>query len=293
MSEALRDLLASAAEPPTRPVEPAALRRRAHRRSRSVGAGAAGAALVLVSVVAVVATVGGPGPSQLALEDTAPTTPPPPTAVGEERPPPVAGPAVPEPSARDTPGGLGAPSDRPPAPGGGRDPALPGPAPATGAAPAVEEAPQPPPDPGPPVPSEAPVPPPPEPAEQATPAVPAPEVAGDQAPSRRTVALPTHDEGELAGAVHSATVVGDGDRDGGCAWLVVDGRPRAVRWEAGSTARFTTAGDGAETVEVLDGAGNVVTRGGEELTVVADQRPERLDRCHVGEESVVWYIAIR
>ena len=70
MPEAMRDLLAAAAEPPTRPVDPVALRRRAHRRSRTAGAGAASLALVLVSVVAV-AGLERPGLSRVALEEEA------------------------------------------------------------------------------------------------------------------------------------------------------------------------------------------------------------------------------
>lgn len=297
MPEAVRDLLAAAAEPPTRPVDPVALRRRAHRRSRTAGAGAASLALVLVSVVAV-AGLGGPGLSRVALEEAAPSIPPSSTAVGQERLNSVSGTAVPEIPAGDSPPGTDAPTGRPPAPAAGPQEApAPGPAPAPvpeSPTPPAVEGPFPPPPPlGPPEPSASPVRPAPESAVDGAPAAPAPEVLGEQPVSSRTVALPTHDEAEIVGAVHGATVAGDGSRDGGCVWLVVAGRPRAVRWEAGSTARFGVAGDGSETVEVLDGAGNVVARGGEAVTVVARERPGRLDRCHVGDEAVVWHVAVR
>lgn len=295
MSEAVRDLLAAAAEPPTRPVDPVALRRRAHRRSRTAGVGAASLALVLVSVVAV-AGVGGPRLSRVALEEAAPSVPPPSTALGQEGLNPVPGTAVAEIPAGDSSHGTDAPTGAPPVPpAGGGDVVAPAPAPATGSPPppAVEGPFSPPPTLGPPESSAAPVMPAPQPAGDGAPAAPAPEALGEQPAPSRTVALPTHEEAEIVGAVHGATVVGDGSRDGGCVWLVVGGRPRSVRWEAGSTARFGVAGDGSETVEVLDGAGTVVARGGEAVTVVASERPGRLDRCHVGDEAVVWHVALR
>lgn len=299
MRRQVRDLLMTAAEAPTRPVDPVALRRRVHRRSRAAGAGVAGLGLVLVAVVAVAMVGGDPAP-QLALDDTPPASPPPPTAVADvadgadERIPPVPGPSVPEVADRDTP----PPSPPPPAPAAGADSSPAPSAPATGSRPAPTVAGEKVPSAGapdhssPPELSSPPVPPPPEPDTEEAPAFPAPEPVSRPSPSRRTVALPTHDEAEVVGAVHGATVVGDGDRDGGCVWLVAEGRPRAVRWEAGTTARFTAASDGTETVEVLDGAGSVIARGGEHVTVVAAERPGRLDRCHVGEEAVVWHISL-
>lgn len=104
------------------------------------------------------------------------------------------------------------------------------------------------------------------------------------------VELPQHELDQLPAVPRTGVLVGHPDRDGGCAWLEMDGEPHAVLWPPGYQAGFVSGGDDA-TFELVDEADRVVARGGAAIwfTGARSGGAERLDRCHVGDDHV-WYV---
>lgn len=109
-------------------------------------------------------------------------------------------------------------------------------------------------------------------------------------PRARRVELPQHGLDQLPPVPRTGVLAGDPDREGGCAWIEMDGEPHAVLWPPGYQAGFVSGGDGA-TFELVDEADRVVARGGATIwfTGARSGGAERLDRCHVGDDSV-WYV---
>lgn len=109
-------------------------------------------------------------------------------------------------------------------------------------------------------------------------------------PDGHRVDLPAHELDYLPPVVRTGVLEGDPDVDGGCAWIEIEGVPHAIRWP-GYQASFVPAGNGDETLELVDDTGGLVARGGATVwfTGARSGGAERLERCHVGAEHV-WYV---
>lgn len=110
-------------------------------------------------------------------------------------------------------------------------------------------------------------------------------------PGARRVDLPHHELDYLPPAMQEGLLDADPQRDGGCAWIVLDDEPQAIRWPAGYQAGFVAGPGDTEVLELIDAAGRVVARGGETVRFAGARSgaPERLERCHFGGDHV-WYV---
>lgn len=108
-------------------------------------------------------------------------------------------------------------------------------------------------------------------------------------PAGTTVDLPWHDLEHLPDVLLAGTL--RGDRDEGCAWIEMDGSPKAVRWASGMRAHFPDPGHDGASFQLLDRHGQVVAAGGAVIyfSGALSGAAERLERCHVGADEV-WYV---
>jgi hypothetical protein len=125
------------------------------------------------------------------------------------------------------------------------------------------------------------------PAAAATPTSSVPAANDDE----RVVQLLTHNNPGGLGMASAVTLDGDPDLDGGCVWIVTaDGRPISVRWYEGFHSRFYRQ-NGGWMFELLNGAGEVVGRRGDKVTVGGgpNVKEPRLPRCQVSDDNA-WYL---
>lgn len=110
-------------------------------------------------------------------------------------------------------------------------------------------------------------------------------------PTPHVVLLPSHSSATGPANAGRAILRGDRQLDGGCMWLEWTDGPVAVLWPQGWRAAFSSSPASEAILQNRDGED--VAEAGDEVVVGGYwEKPGRLDRCHIGDGTVMYVSSI-
>ena len=106
--------------------------------------------------------------------------------------------------------------------------------------------------------------------------------SNQEAGSRKSVALPTSSWAPgQPGRLAQLEGVVEGGADTGCVWIRAASKKVRIVWPRGYAARFNP-------LEILDGSGRVVARGGDRVRLGGGFAPPKDSHCTLGDGEAFW-----